>query len=251
VREIWRDVSPLPVLFFAIGLAVAGWRARGRRWQDSLLLALWTLAPFLLLSLQEVKFARYLFIWLMPICALYVGVGIVAVGSALRRAAPHGLVEALLLILVVLGPRWSRAGDYEPWRFQLGLVDYVERSLLDGPVDNWQRIGWQADFLRQHVQQDDIVVTSFDDACLGFYLDRFVYGFLNSRRTDAFFVGLLSQAKRTHATVWLIDTLPELELCYEGDEAERSVDCRIKYARFYRSCVDPAASGAPCKIVVP
>jgi hypothetical protein len=54
----------------------------------------------------------------------------------------------------------------------------------------------------------DVVVTSLDDASLQRYLGQFVYGFLNSRRTDEFFTGLLDRAERDSARVWFVDTLP-------------------------------------------
>ena len=93
----------------------------------------------------------------------------------------------------------------------------------------------QVAFLSQHLDANDIVVSSLDDASLGYYLRRFVYGFLNSQHDDAFFLRQLARATKDGVRVWFIDTLPAHNYCHTSDDDPRGVDCRLKYRRFYEA----------------
>jgi hypothetical protein len=91
----------------------------------------------------------------------------------------------------------------------------------------------------------DVVVTSLDDAGLQYYLGQFVYGFLNSRRTDEFMSGLLDTAEKNGTRVWFVDTLPHWGYCLSGEPEPWRIDCRLKYARFYARCTAPAGRASP------
>jgi hypothetical protein len=230
-------LSVLPLLFLA-GVAVlveATWRGRWPREKTSLLLA-WFLLPLLLLSLNDVKFARYLYIWAMPLCALFLAYGVRCV-LRLRvvRSAPV-LAEIALVLLVVFSPQWFMGTDESPPAIDSGLVRYVRTGLLAAPSDNFERMRWQTEYLQQRMRPGDVVVSSLDDASLQYYLGQFVYGFLNSRRSDEFFVDLLDRAERTGSRVWFVDHLDRWNFCVVGEPEPRRIDCRTKYAQFYRRC---------------
>jgi hypothetical protein len=95
------------------------------------------------------------------------------------------------------------------------------------------------------MQPGDIVVSSLDDASLGYYLGQFVYGFLNSRHDDQFFLGLLAEAARRGTRLWFIDTLPEHNYCHTPGLRPVAIDCRTKYRRVYLACLPKSPTFDP------
>ncbi len=247
--EVQVGVSLAP-LIFAIGLIafVRSARRGEQRLEKTSLLLPWFLVPLTALSMSEVKFDRYLFIWVMPFCALFLAYGVRwLLRTRTMRRAPV-FAEIALVLWIVVAPQLV-APDIDSvsrWpTFQSASATYVKTGLLDVASDNWEQIRWQADYLKARMQPGDVVVTSLDDAGLHYYLDQFVYGFLNSRRSDEFLVGLLDQAERTGTQVWFVDTLPHWGYCLSGEPEPWRIDCRFKYPQFYARCTAPPAFASP------
>lgn len=252
----WRSFSlaqPLALLGL-IAVALRGLRHREAR-DGTILVCLWLLAPLILLSTREVKFARYLFIWAFPVCCLLAARGIVELSRApgLRRAS--GVAASVLVIVLVIAPQLRRGEGENDRRvgLRLAMPSYVRDEILPRRADNWEMIRQQADLVAQHVRPDDVIVSAFDDASLGFRTGRFVYGFLNSSRTDRSFLDLLARTRAAGNRVWFFDTLPHWNFCLTSDPEPLNIDCAIKYARFYAICTgtldDP--DGSCIRIPVP
>ena len=243
-------LSVLPILFL-MGLASTIRRARaGRqaREQTSLLL-LWFFVPLIALSVREVKFDRYLYIWVMPLCALFLALGVQrALRFRMFRGREH-LATVGLVLLVVLAPQLVVSADWEPGpkrtTMRSAWVTFVSDHLFAASDENWERIRWQTDYLQQRMRPGDVVVSSLDDGSLQYYLGQFVYGFLNSRRTDEFFVDLLDRAETAGTKVWFVDTLPQWNFCLGGEPEPWRIDCRVKYERFYTRCAGPPEGLSP------
>jgi hypothetical protein len=197
--------------------------------------------------MRELKFDRYLFIWVMPPCALFMALGV----RRLMRLRPFRAAPTLAGIGCVLYVGLSFqliSADAGAWGLPVrsALLSFVGTRLLGAPDDNWEQIRWQAEYLRERMKPGDVVVSSLDDASLQYYLGQFVYGFLNSRRTDQFFTELLDRAERNGTAVWFIDTLPQWNFCLSGEPEPWRMDCRIKYATFYKRCLE-GGDGSPCR----
>jgi len=232
-------VSLAHVLFVAgvVGIGIGAWSDPRQR-EPAVLIAAWLLVPLILLSTRDVKFPRFLFICVMPVMAVLVAEGAVwIVGSdGTERSASRWL--AVLAVVIALAPTvrlGSSVGDASA-RPTLALVDYVRTELLDAPDDNWERVRYQAGMIKGLAKPDDVVVTSFDDAGLGYYAGRFVYGFLSSRHTDDFFLDLLQRTQEAGGRVWYVDTMPQWNFCLSDEPEPRSVDCRVKFPRFLEAC---------------
>lgn len=248
LEEVQLGLSVLPLVFL-LGLGVfvkSAVRGRQRLEKASLLLA-WFFFPLVALSMNEVKFDRYLFIWVMPLCALFLAYGVRTLLSKRPfRFAPVAS-EIGLVLLVVFSPQLfppPRGSESRMPSLRSGLVKYVETGLLQAPADNFELIRWQSEYLRERMRPGDVVVSSLDDASLQYYLGQFVYGFLNSRRSDEFFLGLLDKAERDGSRVWFIDSLDKWNFCLVGHPELRRIDCRVKYEKFYEKCTSPGEGEA-------
>ena len=126
-----------------------------------------------------------------------------------------------------------------------GQVGFGQR----GAIVEHRRSGWIegceeiAEAQEQHGGRGE--GACLDDGSLQYYLGQFVYGFLNSRRTDEFFVGLLDRAEANGTKVWFIDTLPQWNFCLGGEPEPWRIDCRVKYERFYARCAGPPDGVSP------
>ncbi|MEL6545698.1 MAG: hypothetical protein AAFQ82_13785, partial [Myxococcota bacterium] len=216
----------LPLAALVAGLVTTLARSRSNPAEFVLLAAL--VVPLLLLSSRELKFPRYLF-YCLPILVIFVARG--AQWALERiRSRPAQRAGALLLVLTLIFlPVFGPEGLSSRW------VDLIQRS-LSAPKDNFERIRAQAEYVRNHASDQDIVVSSFDDASLAFYSGRFVHGFLNSRHEDSHFLGLLEEARRRDARVLFLDTLPTHNYCHTAHAPLMNIDCRDKYPYFYRAC---------------
>lgn len=224
-----------PALFLA-GTAVAVHRSLpGRTDRHSAFALAWLLLPLALLSIQEVKFPRYLYVWFGPAAAVLMAVGMDALTG---RAGPRfrRITGVALLSVCVLWPSWRVDAAGGASGVRSGLMDYFRTEVLDGPSDNWQEVRAQVSFLEGRLRPEDVVVSSLDDASLGYYLGRPVYSFLNSRRDDAFFLALLDATAVMGGQVYFIDTLPRLNFCFDGPLQPVTVDCREKFSGFYAAC---------------
>ena len=231
-------VAAGPALFLVGLLAVA---FRTLRWpaERIAMVWIWLLVPLGLLSTQEVKFPRFLFVWTFPIAMLILAFGVTRLAALTRSAVARRTALGLLFCVLALSPQWSpdgRPGSPEV-RWSSGLARYVRTQILEAPEDNWYRTRAKARYLEKRLRDGDEVVTSFDDAGLQHQLGRFVYGFLNSRRTDESLMELLREAERRDRVVWFVDTLPELDFCLSDDPEPVSIPCREKFPRFYRACL--------------
>lgn len=235
----WTSFSlAQPLALVGLGaLVLRGLRDRTAR-DGAVLLALWLLVPLILLSTREVKFARYLFIWAHPVATLLVARGVVALCGAPGLRRMRDAAAALLVVVLALAPQLQRGSGEDARRLspRLALPGYVKEALLAAPDDNWEQIRRQVELIEQHAGPDDVVVTSFDDASLGFHSGRFVYGFVNSRRTDEFFMDLYYEARRRGHRILYFDTLPHWNFCLTDDPQPQNVDCARKYRRFHRIC---------------
>jgi hypothetical protein len=174
----------------------------------------------------------------MPALAILVAEGAVLAAGGRRQDRGASLWLAALAVVIVLQPtlRLGRAAGTRGPVPTLALVDYVRGEVIDAPDDNWERIRYQARMVSGLAGPNDVVVTSFDDAGLGYYADRFVYGFLSSRRSDEFFLDLLERTSKAGGKVWYVDTLPRWNFCLSDEPEPRSVDCQDKFARFLETC---------------
>jgi hypothetical protein len=231
----------LPVTLFGIGLVVVTSRMlkdHELRPGHALTLA-WLLVPLILLSTRDVKFPRYLF-YILPPAALFMARGL----TALRLKTP---ILLALAAAVVLAPRLTetREGRERSIGFESRYLEHAVETSLDPPPDNWENIGRQVAFLEKNLQPGDIVVTSLDDGSLAYYLGRFVHGFLDSAHDDEFFLRLLSEARRRGSRLWFVDTLPMHNYCHTPGREPVSVDCRLKYRRFYEACLPSSPTFDP------
>ncbi len=231
----------VPVTLFGIGVAaMVSWIFTDEERRAGLVLAFaWFLLPLILLSTQEVKFPRYLF-YILPPTALFIARGI----TALTTRTP-ALVA--LAAIVVLAPRLTekQEGDERVIGFESRYVAHAIETSLDPPTDNWENIRKQVDFFQTNLKPGDIVVTSLDDGSLGYYLGRFVYGFLDSAHDDDFFLGLLADARERGSRLWFVDTLPLHNYCHTPGPEPVSIDCRVKYRRFYQACLPSSPTFEP------
>ncbi len=220
-----------------VALGVGAWLEPRHR-EPALLIALWLLVPLVLLSTREVKFPRYLFIWAMPVLAVLVAEGALWLAGGGQSERGASLLVAAMAVVIALAPtvRLGRAAGGASARPTLALVDHVRRELIEAPDDNWERLRYQARLVERYAGPDDVVVTSFDDAGLQYYTGRFVYGFLSSRRNDAFFVDLLQETIDAGAKVWYVDTVSSWDFCLSDDPEPRSVECRVKFRHFLEAC---------------
>jgi len=231
--------SILPVLLPVMGLAatvVAISRGGDLRAGRILVLA-WLLVPLILLSVPEVKFPRYV-VYVMPPLFLLLAQGLVFLtsASALERLGPP--LRAGLAVVVVLAPQLEDklVAGRRTTSLHSRYIAHARETSIDGDTDNWEHMRAQVAFLSRHVEANDLVVSSLDDASLGYYLHRFVHGFLNSQHDDAYFLGLLARASQARARVWFVDTLPAHNYCHTSGEDPRGIDCRLKYRGFYEAC---------------
>lgn len=244
--ELGQSLAPIVFAIGLVGVLRAAWRGT-QPLEKSALILLWFLVPLASLSTRELKFDRYLFIWVMPPCALFMALGVrrLVRTRPLRRAPVLAGTVCVLLVAFSVQLINAEAGT-RGWPVRSALATLVETRLLGAPDDNWERIRWQATYLREHMRPGDVVVSSLDDASLQHYLGQFVYGFLNSRRTDEFFTDLLDRAERDGTTVWFVDTLPMWNFCLSGEPEPWRIDCRIKYQTFYERCL-AATDGSACR----
>jgi hypothetical protein len=237
-------VFSLNHLLFPLGLGATLWWARTGKMKRSewSLVLLWFLLPFYLLSIQDVKFDRYLFQWVMPGVAIFTAVGLLMVLRSRRLERYRRVAIPLLVLLIVLAPQV----DLRQKDFRRGLWRYVKNEIINAPDDNFERIRWQVERLEQGMDAADVVVSSYDDASLQYYIEQPVYGLLASWRSDEFFNELLDEAERERFLVWFVDTLPEFNVCLINPEDPVEVDCRVKYPRFYARCTSPARRSPAC-----
>ena len=252
---------------FALGLvvALAEWVRVPERRRSLGLWLIWLLVPLALLTTRDVKFPRYLFIWVMPPLALFSALGL---DWLLRRraiAAAGWPLAAALVAFVVLAPRVAfepvRPGESDGGRkshgadadgevrrrFELAAWDFARDELLAERVDNFEAIKRQAMMVDAIAAPNDAIVTSFDDAGLNYYTGRFVHGFLDSRKTDDELLRLLEETRARGGRVVFMDTLPHWNFCLSAGPELASVDCREKYPRFYAACDgDPGDAQHPC-----
>jgi 4-amino-4-deoxy-L-arabinose transferase-like glycosyltransferase len=229
---------PTVLVLIGVGATVAGLRGEREARAGRVLVLAWFLLPILLLSLSEAKFPRYLVYVLPPMC-LFLAHGLVTLGRAPRLARVRRPLLATLAVVLILIPQLYDervAGGGRRVRFRSRFLSHAFESSLSGETDNWEHIRAQTSYLQARLTDADVVVTSLDDASLGYYLGRFVYGFLNSQHDDNFFVGLLREASRRGGRVWFIDTLPIHNYCQNKADDPQGVDCRVKYRRFYEAC---------------
>jgi hypothetical protein len=140
-------------------------------------------------------------------------------------------------VLVMLAPQLRQVPTAGGSRLRVESRYLVQaRESLEVELENEELMRAQVVFLRRNIRPADVIVSSLDDASLGYYLGRFVYGFLNSQRDDAFFMHLLVDASRRGARVWFVDTLRAHNYCHTPSQEPRHVDCRLKYPRFYAAC---------------
>jgi hypothetical protein len=201
-------------------------------------LLLWLLLPLLLLSTREVKFARYLFIWAFPVSVLFVSVGIVTLSRALPRGQMRSVAATAIVIAVALAPQMRAQYGPEGWVWgpRLALPRYVSEQLMTEREDNPERIRYQTRLINDFAGPDDVIVSTFDDASLGFHTGRFVYGFLNSQRTDEFFLNLLLKTRVSGNRLWLLDTLPHWSYCLTNHAEPKNIGCAEKFPLFYAAC---------------
>lgn len=222
----------LPVVLFGTGVAaVVSSIGKDAELRPGRALAVfWFLLPLVLLSTRDVKFPRYLF-YILPPTALFMARGL----TALRFKTKAQLA---LAAIVIVAPRLTeeREGRERSIGFESRYVAHAIETSIEPPADNWENMGKQVELLRKNLQPGDIVVTSLDDGSLGYYLGRFVYGFLDSAHDDEFFLRLLAEAKERRSRLWFVDTLPLHNYCHEPGREPVSVDCRLKYRRFYEAC---------------
>ena len=266
---IWRyalDTLGQPASFQAIasvalpiGLLLVGlWGSMRAVVRDTtmrpahVLLLAWIILPVLLLSTRELKFQRYVF-YVLPPAALFVARGAVLVSEwSAFRSYRRGALWVLSAVLLV-GPVGRVSGSDKDARLAFvprwSLFHLTARGSTTG---NWLLSKEQGLFLRERMKPGDVAVTSFDDAGIGYYAGRFVYGFLNSERDDRFFLDLLEKTAARGATLWFVDLSPAYDECHTPGMRPRGVPCLEKYAGFYAACRRSSPSFNPaCRRLLP
>lgn len=232
---------PIPfALFFFLGgvIGMARNRSNAKVFVEKPVI-LWVgfLVPLVILSLREVKFERYLFIYAMPFCSFFCAEGFFVWKSwASRQLGNRHHWCFWILALLILAPHWKMERKAIDWIPHSALLDTITHTLIHGDPDNWQRIRYQVEYLLPRIQPQDWVVTSLDDASLGYYLKRPVSSFLSSQNTDGFFLSLLEKTKQNGSRLWFIDTLPDFNFCLTSGEVLKEIDCREKFKQFYQAC---------------
>jgi 4-amino-4-deoxy-L-arabinose transferase-like glycosyltransferase len=229
----------VPAALLAVGLAVSARSARRPgAWRPGQVLVLaWFALPLLLLSTREVKFPRYL-VYVMPPMALCVARALVALTSRPPLARAQAVWLPGLAALLMLAPQLEeeRAPGGRKVRLRSRYALHAAARYFEREADNWERMRAQTRYLRPRLRPGDVVVTSLDDASLGYYLGRFVYGFLNSERQDKFFLRVLGETAARGDRLWFVDTLPAHNYCHTPGLEPWAIDCRLKYRRFYAAC---------------
>lgn len=248
-RSLALVLSFVPVVAAMIAgmvVTVRDYRRDPARRPEHLLVLAWFWLPLLLLTTQELKFPRYLFYVLPPLC-LFVARGLVACAQRLQNETPRRVLLAVGLLVLALGPELVQAqrGRDVGWSVHARFVRYAQKTIRDDATDSWQRTRAQVEYLRGRVKRGDFVVTSFDDAGLGYYLGQFVHGFLNSNHDDEFFMNLLAYAKKKGKRIHFIDMLPAHNYCHTPGMFPVNIDCRKKYARFYEACTEGSPTYDP------
>lgn len=220
-------------------------------------ITLWLFIPLVLLSLNELKFPRYVFIWSWPALAVGIAIGIARFAGLFLRWRLMQLVAMALLLAVALGLQWLPATASTKAGWSLATVQYIHNRLLNIEDDDWEHLRLRANYLANRIKPQDIVVTSFDDAGLGYYLKRFVYGMIRGDRSDEQLLALLAEAEQKNGVVWFDDTLPEFDFCLTAGAQAQAIACRDKYPKFYAACslshpsynprCIPLRFGPPCR----
>jgi hypothetical protein len=214
-----------------------------------LLVLAWLVLPIFLLSTRELKFQRYVFYVLPPLSVLIAHGAVLASEWRVFRSFRSWALWVMAAILIA-GPVGRLSGNKDHSRLMFAsrlstLFQVARGGIAKGPLLLSRE---QGAFLREHMKPGDVAVTSFDDAGLGYYSGRFVYGFLNSEHDDRFFLDLLADTAARRATLWYVDFLPAFDECHTPGMRPRSIPCRDKYAGFYAACMPSSVAHHPaCK----
>ena len=226
-------------LFFAYGLVHMSFKTWAGRRKKLLLILLWIFVPFFMLSLREVKFDRYLLMYALPPLSFIAAYGIYWLGQALFQKKGRQIAMYFLLLpcLFLFKPSANPAlQTTSSLQFRSAYLDYLDKGIVNRPRDNIEGINYQLAILKGERKPGDIVITSYNDTSLTFYLKEKVYGMLASSNTDQKFMHLIKKAKANKSRVFFIDTLAERNFCYISTTELRNIDCRKKFAKFYSFC---------------
>ena len=237
-RNEFAFVLSLNPLLFLLGLVIVISSLIVTRKQNSKdnskLILLWFFIPLSLLSMQEVKFPRYIIIYALPLCFLVIAHAIYCISTLPLVKKYQDFLISFLVCTVIILPQIrvatsdgliSSEGRLKVENRQFGYLKYI----IKPSADNFEGITFQYKFLKDKLKKDDIIITTLDDASLSFYLNRTVYGFLNNKHSDEFFLNFLKRGQR----IWFIDSLEWGNFCLTDDKEPVWIDCRKKYEKFY------------------
>jgi hypothetical protein len=224
----------LPLGLFGVGVAAVvssiGKDAELR--PGRALMVLWFLLPLVLLSTRDVKFPRYLF-YILPPAALFIARGL----TAIRLKTP---VMLALAAVVIVAPRSPRGGQAPSATIALPRARRQKRASTSD-----RQLG-------EHRQ----AVSSSRGTCNRRYRGDVSRrwkprlhsggssGFSTAPRRQ-FFLRLLAEAKERGSRLWFVDTLPLHNYCHTPGREPVSIDCRLKYRRFYEACLPSSPNFEP------
>jgi len=231
MNEEFIIFSLIPIFTF-LGLIVLFKKYIFKRDKNNLILILWFLIPLLILSLQEVKITRYLLMYLLPPIFILTSMGIVKFVTWISSKHYYNYKEYFMILMVLfllLSPQLTvNFKTLEIEKIKFSQFNFIRDTIFYPPQDNFEYIKTQAEYVKENVKEKDIIVSTFDDAGLSFYTKRKVYSFLNSTRSDKFFMDLLEE----RGDLWIFDSLNSLDYCL-SPRGDRHVDCKEKYNNFY------------------
>ena len=167
----------------------------------AILISILLFLPLSFLLLLDFKNAKYLFLYLLSPISICLALGIVQVSSVTKNfqntIAILFLVAAILLPSILLGSG-----------MQFKQIECYKNLFLP-PVDNFQAMRFQYEFLNKHVREGDIIIATLDDTGLRYYTKKRIHGFLDPDNSDEFFMYIVENTPR----VWVVDSLPLFDFC--------------------------------------
>lgn len=242
-------------VFFLVGLGVVLVGRLPSGVKGRLLLACWLVIPMALLTTRDVKFPRFLFQSTFFPAMLLVALGVCWVAYLVPWPRWRSATLGVLIAGIVIAPQWIQAekrerNDRPAWRS--GTLYALQETIRNAPSDNWQQLRAQTEYLKRHVEPRDAVVAMLDDAGLQHYLGRPVFGYLNSKHSDDFFMELLLETKSKGGKVYLVDPLMHEDFCLTDEPEPQSIRCSRKYRRFNEACArDRAVWADTCRHITP
>jgi len=190
--------------------------------------------PLTVLTLQDIKHARYLFVFVFPLFSI----GAARFLTFVAETIPSKYFLVLMSPLV-LYPVLSQNLEWATIQLPLQQLERVRRG------DNITAM--QVEFLRRRMAPNDLVVTTFDDASLIYYLKKPVRSMVGNALHREIIDKITHKAATDGSTIWFVDTTGFLDLCLTSTSVPLHIRCQDKYPAFFRLCQQPWPDSYPCR----